>query len=498
MTTRKGDEMATKEKAKAKTKTKAKAKAKPEKAKRVKVTKPTETANVEPTADPPKAEPKTKAEPRTKIEKQVDEKQPDNVVPLGKPTGKAAENKVEKPANFQDPAGGVLTSETRILACQCGSARFDVKKRTRTAISLVCLKCGLRASVKGNLATVRVRQQEITYALEHSVVTPDDSQVPPDDDDDGEAPGDGQGGLGAEYVTRRYRHLKDVMETVVDRAFEAVRVMNCADDKFREQTWQGHALEAICADFLAGCSHDVLQIVDAMEAAEEDAVRIATQDGKPEPNARKIRDLRAKVRDKLAVESGLLEPSMLGDDARQLDLPVDGDDADADADADDKAEADANEEDADDDQDSDAEDDAPVSVSDGGRLLKAVSATLETYNNDAVDAGVKGPDLPEYVVCDGATPTAAMVKRWTKAGGYLVRILGDKRTTGKDGKRAAMCAWIAAEPSELALDFSIEYDDATDDILGDGAVEVVELLPPDYKEIDHWDQPHFADRRETL
>jgi len=463
-------------------------KAKPAKAKRVKVTKPEAMADVTPDETPPKAKAKAKAkakeEPREKVEKQQD-----NVVPLGKPTGKAAGDERKPAESDQDPAGGVMTSETRILACQCGSTRFDVKKRTRTAVSLVCLKCGLRASVKGNLATVRVRQQEITYALEHTVVTPDDSQVPPDDDD-GEATGDGHSGLGDGYVTRKYRHLKNVMETVVDRAFEAVRVMNCSDDKFREQTWQGHALEAICADFLSGCPHDVLQIVDAMEAAEEDAIRIAEQDGKPEPNARKIRELRVKVRDKLAVESGLLPPEMLSDDARQLDLPVGDGEKDAGEDDD--------QEDADDDQDEENENDAPVFVPDGGRLLRAVSETLEKYNTDAVEFGVDGKDIPEYIVCDGATPTAAMVKRWTKAGGYLVRIVGDKRTTGPDGKRASVCAWIAAEPSELALDFSIEYDDATDDILGDGAVEVVELLPPDYKEIEQWDPPHFADRRETL
>ena len=409
------------------------------------------------------------------------------------------------------PKGGAPTSETRILACQCGSTGFDVKKRTKTAISLVCAKCGLRASVKGNVATVRVRQQEIMYALAHTIVTPDDT---PDDDDGGTDPGDavgdGSGPTGPEYITLRFRIMKGDQKDGIDRVMEKIRIMNCADDKFRDQTWQGHALEYMAADCESGMPDWVHQTYDAMEAAEADAYRIAEQDGKAEPNARKIRDLRAKVRDKLAYEMGVLPPEMMGEDARQLDLPEsknDGETADQggetedpgeeeEPDDDSDAEEPDNEPDDEPDDDSDAEE--PEPVPDEGRLLKAVQTTLETYYQDAKDAGAQGDELPEFVVRDGAMPPDDMIQKWSKEGGYLIRILGDKRTVNGDGSRASVVAWVATEPADLALDFSLEYDDATDDLLGDGAVEVVELLPPDYSEIDQWPQPHFADRREVM
>lgn len=414
------------------------------------------------------------------------------------PAGQVIYNPPPRPGSSGNTAN---TSETRILACQCGSTRFDVKKRTRTAISLVCSKCGLRASVKGNVATVRIRQTEITYALEHTVVTPDDS--PPNDgdgDDSGGKVGDGAGGLGAEYTTLRFRVMKGDQLDVIERAMEAARVANCADDKFREQTWQGHTLEFICADFLSGCTHDVLQIVDAMDAAQEDALRIANVDGKAEPNARKLRELRAKVRDKLAVESGLLPVEKLSEDTRQLDLPDGTQENDSEDEGDDDKDEGAEAEDeADTETDADDErEEQEASVPDGGRLEKAVRATLEGYYGDAVSANVEKDHLPESVVEDGPTPSSLLIKRWTKSGGYLVRILGDKRTFDAKGERASVCAWISAEPPDVVLDFDIEYDDATDEILGDGVVEVVELLPPDYKEIEQWDQPHFVDRRETL
>ncbi|MEN6368900.1 MAG: hypothetical protein ABFD77_04290 [Thermotogota bacterium] len=404
------------------------------------------------------------------------------------PAGKKGYDPPPRPGSSGTAVG---TAETRILACQCGSTKFDVKKRTRTAINLVCAKCGMRASVKGNVATVRVRQQEITYAMQHTVVTPDESSP-------GAGSGGGKKGEKQEEAEprgmRRYAHSEEVLETVVDRAMEAVRVMNCADDKFREQTWQGHALEFICADFLSGCSHDVLQIVDAMDAAEEDALRIAEQDGKPEPAARKIRDLRAKVRDKLAVESGLLPPEKASDDGRQLDLP-DGSQPEEGSDeepGDDDGEADGDE------GEKPKEKPEVETVPDGGRLLRAVVATMNSYMEEARGADVRDKDMPENVIFDGPDPSKEQIQKWSKRGGYLVRILGDERTAGADGKRAAVCAWVASEPANLALDFSLEYDDATDDLLGDGSVEVVELLPPDYKEIDQWNKPHFADRRETL
>ncbi len=482
-----------KSKAKDKSKAKAKSKTKSEPRKKAKTKTGAKTKG--------KTKPKTKA--KSKAAVKVDKKSKNE--PAAKP-------KDEPGTEAQGAEGGQLTAETKILACQCGSTRYDVKKRTRTAVALVCAKCGLRTSVKGSVATVRVRQVEIEYAIKHTVVTPESE---PDDASGGPAPGekvgDGTGGVGEKYITLRYRIMKGNQKDVIDRAMEAIRVANCSHDKFREQSWQGHALEYICADFLSGCSHDVLQIVDAMDASVEDAERLAEQDGKVAPAPRKIRDLRATVRDKLALESGILPADYFGEegDDRQLDLPETGEFVCPECD---KPVAESDTvcphcavvfiEDDNKGSDGDKpEEEKPDPVADGGRLAKAVSAALETYNIEAVSADVDMDERPNFLVRPGFVPPKDLVDKWTGSGGYLIRILGDERTVDADGNRAAVCVWIAAEPHDIALDLDTEYDDATDDILGDGIVEVVELLPANYdkiKKANQWAQPHFADRREGI
>jgi len=435
------------------------------------------------------------------------------------PVPPSAPVSIEVKEERQSQEGGIPTLESRILACQCGCVAFDITKRTRTAISLVCVKCGLRASVKGHLATVRVRQQEIQYALAHTVVTPDESPEETDEDDEGTEKTASEPD-GPEYVTLRFRILKAGQKDVIDKAMEAVRVANCSSDKFREQTWQGHALEYICADFLSGCTPEVLQIVEAMNDAETDAFRIAEKDGKPEPRARAIRDLRAKVRDKLACEAGILPIEMLSEEDRQMDLPSSTAAAPSDPATDDggvryeqgydkgddeeKSEEPEEPEEEEEEPEEKEEEEGPIEMlaEDGGRLLKAVETSLENYLNEATEMRTSGVDadlsLPNFLIQDGERPEPDLLQKWAKSGGYLLRIWGDERTYNDTGRRPCVCAWVAAEPADLTLDFNLDYDDVTTDILGDGAVEVVELLPPDYDEIEQWDSPHFADRREKI
>lgn len=386
-----------------------------------------------------------------------------------------------------DTKGGVPTSETRILACQCGSTVFDVKSRSKTSISLTCTKCGLASSVKGNVATVRVRQQELTYALSHTIVTPDDSTTAADNE---RVPGEAKPPeTGPPKGIRKYSHYQHVLESIVDKAFEIIRIMNCSDDKFREQTWQGHCLEYLCADFLAGAPPEALQIYDAMQGAEEDAIRLAADAGKKEPTARKLRDLRTKVRDKLAVESGYLPAEFLSEEARQMDLLDGSGEEEGKAEGDESPETgEAVESPLD-----------PNRILDGGRLLRAVTTTLSSYLEDA--QGMDPSEIPEFEVLEGNYPTEELLDKWTRQGGYLVRVNGDPRTGDADGRVPAVCAWIAAEPEGIVLDFGIEYDSETDDILGDGVAEVTELLPSQYEVIgadNQWDPPHFADRREVM
>jgi len=437
---------------------------------------------------------------------------------------------------------GISTEETRVLTCQCGSTAYDVTGRTKTQVTLTCAKCGLKCSVKGNVATVRVRQQEIEYAVQNTVVSPEpnlENSSGKNAEPSGEKVGDGTGGDGhPKKKLYKFSVFEDQRPTV-DRAMQAVRVKNCSDDRFREQTWQGHALEYICADFLSGCEHQVLQIVDAMDAAQEDAERLAEADGKKKPTPKKIRELRSKVRDKLARESGILpEDFFESDDDRQLDLepqqyqcpecqglvekdathcancgiefgtPEDEeteDDTDG-AEPEETAEE-TTEEEVEIEHDDPAEEqpaeepteEKEATVADSGRLKRAVLRSLEEYFQDATDAEVEEHLLPEYEVQDGAIPGEDLIQKWSLGGGYLVRVDGDKRTVDDQGNPVAVCVWIKAEPpGELVLDFSLDYDDETDEILGDGTLSTTELLPPDYSEQDPWAQPHFVDGREML
>jgi len=420
----------------------------------------------------------TKKAATKKVAKKNPAKAPEETKPEMKKPVETQENP-PAPVASKPPAGGKPTLESMIIACQCGSARYEVKKRTKTSVSLICAKCGLRCSVKGNVAQVRVGQQEVLYALAHTVITPDDT---PEDSGPGVAPGekvgDGTGGFGAKKKTWRCQLMDGDQWNVVADAMELARIMNCNSDEFREQTWQGHAFEFICADFRSGVPQDALQILEAMKASEADAKRIAAQDSKPEPTARKIRDIRANVRDKLAYESGYLTAEKMGGDARTLDLPGVDDNKGV--------------------QNEDSEAEKPEPIQDGGRLMRAVSKTLESYASDAADIGLEGSELPEFVVRQAYIPPKDLIEKWASGGGYLVRILGSDRTIDPDGERAVVCAWVSVEPAELALDFEMEYDDAVEDILTTGAVEVIELLPPDYDDIEPWDKPHFADRREKL
>lgn len=363
---------------------------------------------------------------------------------------------------------GNETSESRIVVCQCGSTEFDVAKLTKTSVSLVCARCGTKCSVKGQLTTVRVRQQEIALALKNTLVAPEpepDANKEPEDAGS-EAGGDGEP---ARKRVRRFALMEGEQLGVVDRALELVRIINCGDDRFREQTWLSHALEWICADFVAGAPSEAHQILDAMNAAEEDLYAQAeAEDFKVRP--RDVRELRIKVRDNLAREAGWLDAEEMNDNARQLELVRDEEDGEPEK--------------------------KPDLVPDGGRLLRAVNNSLELYSTEATEN--EADIVPEYMVREGAKPSPELLDRWARGGGYLVRFLGDERTVGPNGLRPAVCAWVSSEPPGVAFELDIEYDSATDDILGDGAAEVVELLPSDYDEGAPWAQPMWVDKREKM
>ena len=89
-----------------------------------------------------------------------------------------------------DTSKGKPTQETRILVCQCGSAKFTEKKKTKTAIVFTCGNCGLETSVKGNVAIVRAAREEVSYAISAKVTSPK-IEVPEAEVAPGEAPPEG-------------------------------------------------------------------------------------------------------------------------------------------------------------------------------------------------------------------------------------------------------------------------------------------------------------------
>lgn len=363
-----------------------------------------------------------------------------------------------------------------VVCNSCRSTSWTVKRATTTAISIICAKCGGKASVKAAVGPANIPAGLAALAVENYVhPTPKAAPPPSDGDDEDGAPSLGDQG----FMTIRARLTREQYEMTVRRAMEAVRVMNNRDEAFRVQQWMGTALEYICADFLSGVDPRVLEIVDAQEEAVTAEAEKFRAQGEELP-AKRARAIRAQTRDTLA--------DALGAEARRLDhAPHQTPDLDAAlaqraAEAAEKAAAAA----------------ADDRILDDGALHRAVVAAIRDYAEEY--AAAHGGDRLVYLV-GGPTNRQDLIARWDAAGGFLLAVRGDARTRSGAGLRPEVLLWIAEEFEEATLALDAEYVDALFDILPEAVVEVVELLPKGYSELpeeNQWDEPSFASRREEM
>jgi hypothetical protein len=410
--------------------------------------------------------------------------------------------------NEPQPTGGKPTQQTTMIVCQCGSVAFTEEKRTKTAVVFKCAKCGERTAVKGRAAVGRMPLSEVTFAIA-KVLAPD-----PDHGSDAKGKGkakepelpldqvkdewvdlfdparmepidfDEQNNLSDEQlklIQKLDAELLEALKAVLfkkelwkaslppsvnyqrNRAFQCVRVMNHGRPGFVEQTWQTRAFEMIIAEFLSSVPANVLAIVDATDEGVEQAAKQAAAKGK-KWSKRKATGVANKVRDALCEKARMgiyadteeykPEPDPVVEEAKEQEAA--------------KVEQQA----------ADAADDRIV---DTGQLHRAVMTARE-------EAGLEGEML-----IGGAGDLPAFNRRADEAGGFLLRIDGDKRTRTETGGTAQVFAWLSVDDP---IDFMVPYLDEIDDLLHDAELHVVELVPDGMQ--DDWKQPTCVDRREVI
>ena len=373
------------------------------------------------------------------------------------------------------PNSGRPTEETRILVCQCGSTSFVDKKATKTAVVFRCQKCGADTSVKGRVAVVRAAREEVSFAVTSKITAP----TPPPEKEDGTPTDDAQEqgtqeqgkkkSLGEQgFVQYRYRVAKEADEGTIRPAMEAVRILNCKDERFRAQTWQGEALEAICADFLAGCDPRVLQIIEAQEqVVAAEAARVEAKDGRA-LTARKKARLRAAVRDEMAERLGLVPSTALEpqeeDPALQASVQQ-------------YEEAQAAKQ---------AEAEADDRVEDDGALIDALNEARKEVLRTNPEASIRLGGPQEEV---GFRRVAA------EKGWYLIQAIGDERTKTRAGTRPIL--YLVGDCFD-GFDCEPFYLESLSAVVEAPEILFVEILPSDYSELpedEQWDAPDFVEAR---
>lgn len=369
------------------------------------------------------------------------------------------------------PEEGIQTVEAKAVACQCGHATFEVKKRSKTAVALVCSNCGTVSSVKGNVATVRVKKSEVLYAFEHQMTGPDPeatSSAPPREKKKGES----------DLVVFKAAMTKERAKNL-NRALGICRIQNWGSDGYRDQTWVPLALEYFGAEFMSGAEMWAINAFDEAEEANRRELEKAEAEGKSRAAAKKrARNARVKV-----IETRFAEHKEGG--PKQSKLELKGADKDTKKQEEELSDHQVQEE-------VESEEDELEPVLDGGRLEKAVVEALEEYQSTAAD----GDKEVDYWV---ATRSEATKKGWTKewlnkgGQGHLLRVLGDDRTVDSKGFRAEVLAWVSEDIPEIYMDFGLQYSDTMDDLLPDANVEVIEIVLSMKA-----DKAGFADKKEMM
>ncbi len=371
--------------------------------------------------------------------------------------------------NEKSGAKGRPTAETKILVCQCQSTAFELKRQNKTSVVLECAKCGVRMSVKGAVATARVGAQEVSYAVTSTLLTPETGA----ETGEGGA-GDGSdkqpelGPDGEPYRTLRFRLTESAYATF-RRACEGIRVVNMRQEQYRAQDWQGHAVEYMAADVIAGLPPASLEVVAAMDEAAARDQAAAEADGK-KWTKRKERDIRTKVREEVAVKLGVVE----SEEYKPPEDPI-------------VQEAKAHEKERAKER---KEDDNDPRVQDRDRLRKAVSISVNEYVSETEECEAGSIRIYErlHVAED----------YWDSNGGILLKVTGDDRTRSSIGRTPEVYIWMADDDTpEIPLSYAEEFEDD----IPDAAVSITEILPSGYYELplaERWEEATLADTREEV
>lgn len=135
------------------------------------------------------------------------------------------------------------TPEAMSMICQCGCTEWVHAEPSRTAVSVVCARCGVRSAAKSFL--------KATGPTGERVVAPtgEDAQ---------------DAGPRAPSTKRRVTvPLEPDAHRVVQIALLVCRIEHGADERYCGRSWMPAALEAICADFLAGQDPAMVELATA-------------------------------------------------------------------------------------------------------------------------------------------------------------------------------------------------------------------------------------------
>jgi hypothetical protein len=336
-----------------------------------------------------------------------------------------------------DKKTGIQTDDANVIVCQCGSVSFEVKKRTATAVSLTCRKCEADISVKGSVAQVRIRSNDIAYAITEKVVRPDPdykkSKKTPTETSSPATPTLADQG----YRTLRFKISKD-QDEIVQRAMEVMRVMHCQDEQFKSKQWQGSSLELICAEFLSGADSRALSVVTAMEEEVEKAkAQQLIKDKTVTLTKRKIRKVRTDTRERMYKELGLdeeveaYEPPELTKDEKKSDESYK------------KAKKDQEE-----------KEDEDIRLIDDDRLYDSVGGCLIEHGEGIKEQTGKRP----VMLIGRPNDKTRLEQKFEKHGGTMYLLTGDERTKSKIGDTPFMYVWL--EKGLEMPEITIAYDES--------------------------------------
>ena len=132
--------------------------------------------------------------------------------------------------------------EEMLLVCQCGSSEWVSPTATRTAVMVRCAECGLRSAVKSYLrATGRDGVRVVSPTGEDAAPL-----CPP------------------KVKPRRFTAgLTEDAHRVCQIALHVCRIEHGIQESFVNRNWAGAAIEAICADYIAGQDPELVAIAAA-------------------------------------------------------------------------------------------------------------------------------------------------------------------------------------------------------------------------------------------